>query len=67
MTLVKLSIEFTEYNMTSHAEEEEENELVVKRKKSKRKFDDCVLESDCLDEEEETMTGNHFQLLTFHT
>ncbi|KAK2905449.1 hypothetical protein Q8A67_007248 [Cirrhinus molitorella] len=46
-----------EYDLTSHVEEEdEEDEEEVRRKKTKRNFDDYVLESDYLEEDEDNIT-----------
>ncbi|KAK7156976.1 hypothetical protein R3I94_006893 [Phoxinus phoxinus] len=63
MTSVNIH-ECDDYDMTSCVEEEEENEEVQGRKKTKRKFDDYVLESDDL-EEEENVTGAIIKVPSF--
>ncbi|KAJ8004313.1 hypothetical protein DPEC_G00157830 [Dallia pectoralis] len=53
--------ECDDYDMTSHVEEEEEEneEVEGRKKKTKRKFNDYVLESDDM-EEEEDVAGSGF-------
>ncbi|KAF4098007.1 hypothetical protein G5714_022015 [Onychostoma macrolepis] len=65
MTSVSIR-ECDDYDMTSHVEEEEEeDEEAVRRKKSKRNFDDYVLESEDLEEEEENMTDAIIKVPSF--
>ncbi|KAF4118169.1 hypothetical protein G5714_000220 [Onychostoma macrolepis] len=65
--LQRVSIrECDDYDMTSHVEEEEEeDEEAVRRKKTKRNFDDYVLESEDLEEEEENMTDAIIKVPSF--